>query len=68
MVMATWDQAEDRRRFRVAGAVAGAFERARQRHDARKAARRLLTMDAHILCDIGVTRHDVLEMLRNSGK
>ena len=37
MVMATWDQAGDRRRSRVAGAVTGVFERARQRHDARKA-------------------------------
>ena len=27
---------------------------------------RLLTVDAHILRDIGVTRADVLEMLRNS--
>ncbi|MFO1142907.1 MAG: DUF1127 domain-containing protein [Amaricoccus sp.] len=66
MVMATWDQVGERQRFRISGAVIGVFDRARRRHDARKAARRLLTMDAHILRDIGVSRADVLEMLRNS--
>ena len=41
------------------------LDRVRRRHDARRAAGQLTRMDAHILCDIGVSRADVLDMLRN---
>jgi uncharacterized protein YjiS (DUF1127 family) len=41
------------------------LDRVRRRHDARRAASQLMRMDAHILCDIGVSRADVLGMLRN---
>ncbi len=42
--------------------------RLRRRHDARRAALQLMSMDTHLLSDIGVTRADVLEMLRHPGR
>jgi uncharacterized protein YjiS (DUF1127 family) len=40
------------------------LDHVRRRHDARRAATQLMRMDPHLLCDIGVTRADVLDMLR----
>ena len=80
MVMANWDDSGYRRqgfdagalietiRFRgVGGAIRSVLDRARRRHDARRAAAQLLTMESHILRDIGVSRADVLGILRRLG-
>ena len=80
MVMANWDDSGYRRqgfdagalietiRFRGVGdAVRSVLGRAKRRHDARRAAARLLSVDPHILRDIGVSRADVLGILRRLG-
>jgi uncharacterized protein YjiS (DUF1127 family) len=41
------------------------LDRMRQRRELRRTAQLLVRMDPHLLCDIGVNRGDVLDLLRN---
>ena len=49
----------------AAWGLRGVFDRMRQRHEVRRTAHLLMRMDPHLLCDIGVNRSDVLDLLRN---
>ena len=54
--------------FRGIGRAIGQLVRdARRRHEARRAVTLLLSMDAHVLRDIGVTRSDVIRTLNDHG-
>lgn len=76
MVMATWDDIDASTRGEtvaapavmlrgIARGIRGILRQARRRHDRRKAAAQLLTMDAHLLRDINLSRSDVLAMMRD---
>jgi uncharacterized protein YjiS (DUF1127 family) len=70
--MATnWDEATRGERS-ATGAIGGGIRRflddAKRRYETRRAAARLIEMDAYLLRDIGITRYDLLKLMRRPGR
>jgi uncharacterized protein YjiS (DUF1127 family) len=66
MVMATsWDETSGRSATGGIGRwVRHLLADAKRRHETRRAAVRLLGMDAYLLRDIGITRYELLTLMR----